>query len=174
MKPHDRRGAAASDAKTRNIQVRTLCFIRDGDRVLLQQKRRGINKGLFNAPGGKVEPDEDPYDGCLREVREETGLDLPHARLRAIVTVNAHDTGTQWLLFTFVADRPAGAAGPIADDEGELSWVPIAEITRLPVVSDIPLILPHLWSAEPGVLMARIDSTTDEADSRLDYRLRMS
>ncbi len=142
--------------------------------MLLQHKRRGINKGLFNAPGGKVEPDEDPYDGCLREVREETGLVLPHARLRAIVTVNARDTGTQWFLFTFVADRPPAAAGPIADDEGELRWVPIAEIARLPVVSDIPLILPHLWSAEPGVLMAKIDSANDEAESRVASRLLMS
>ena len=142
--------------------------------MLLQQKRRGINKGLFNAPGGKVEPNEDPYDGCLREVREETGLDLPRARLRAIVTVNARDTGTQWLLFTFVADRPAGDAGPIADDEGELRWVPIAEVASLPVVSDIPLILPHLWSAEPGVLMARLDCAADEADSRIASRLLMS
>lgn len=142
--------------------------------MLLQRKRRGINKGLFNAPGGKVEPGEDPYDGCLREVREETGLDLPHARLRAIVTVNARDTGTQWFLFTFVADRPAGEPGPIADDEGELRWVRITEITDLPVVSDIPLLLPHLWSGESGVLMARIDCANDEADSRIASRLLMS
>jgi 8-oxo-dGTP diphosphatase len=141
---------------------------------LLQRRRRPPNEGLYNVPGGKVERHEDPYEACLREVREETGLSLSHARLRAVLTVIARDTGTQWLLFTFVAERPAGDAGPITDDEGELRWVPIDEVAALPVVSDIPLILPHLWSAEPGVLMAKIDCATDDADSMLDCRLRMS
>lgn len=140
----------------------------------MQRRRRPPNEGLYNVPGGKVEPDEDPYEACLREVREETGLSLPHARLRAVLTVIARDTGTQWLLFTFLADRPAGEAAPIVDDEGELRWVPIADIASLPVVSDIPVMLPHLWSAEPGVLMAKIDCATDDADSMLDCRLVMS
>lgn len=156
------------------VDVRTLCFVRDGDRLLLQRRRRPPNEGLYNVPGGKVEHDEDPYEACLREVREETGLVLPRVRLRAVLTVIARDTGTQWLLFTFVADRPAGEAGPVTDDEGELRWVPIDEIAALPVVSDIPLILPYLWSAEPGVLMAKMETATDDADSIINYRLQMS
>lgn len=156
------------------VDVRTLCFVRDGDRILLQRRRRPPNEGLYNVPGGKVEHHEDPYEACLREVREETGLSLSHARLRAVLTVIARDTGTQWLLFTFVAERPAGDAGPVTDDEGDLRWVPIDEIAALPVVSDIPLILPHLWSPERGVLMAKIDCATDDADSVIGSRLRMS
>jgi ADP-ribose pyrophosphatase YjhB (NUDIX family) len=158
----------------RRIDVRTLCFVRDGDRVLLQRRRHPPNEGLYNAPGGKVEPGEDPYEACLREVREETGLVLPHARLRALLTVIARDTGTQWLLFTFVADRPPGQAQPVSEDEGELRWVRLADIPSLPVVSDIPVILPYLWSAEPGVLMAKIDCATDDADSMIGCRLQMA
>lgn len=169
-----RGGTDASGRAASRVDVRTLCFVRDGDRVLLQRRRRGPNEGLYNAPGGKVERDEDPYDACLREVLEETGLSLSHARLRAVLTVIARDTGTQWLLFTFVAERPPGEAGPIAHDEGELRWVPIDEIAGLPVVSDIPLLLPHLWSAEPGVLMAKIDCATDDADSVMGSRFLMS
>lgn len=175
-------GGAAEKQSVRRVDVRTLCFIRDGDRILFLRRRRPPNEGLYNVPGGKVEPDEDPYEACLREVREETGLVLPHARLRAVLTVIAHDTGTQWLLFTFVADRPANDAEPIApsgagqtvDDEGDLRWIALDEIGTLPVVSDIPLILPHLWSAEPGVLMAKIECATDDADSIVGHRLRMS
>jgi ADP-ribose pyrophosphatase YjhB (NUDIX family) len=148
--------------------------VRDGDSILMQRRRRPPNEGLYNVPGGKVEPDEDPYEACLREVREETGLVLPHARLRAVLTVIARDTGTQWLLFTFVAERPAGEAAPVVEDEGELRWVPLRDIASLPVVSDIPVILPHLWSAQPGVLMAKIECATDDADSMIDCRLVMS
>jgi ADP-ribose pyrophosphatase YjhB (NUDIX family) len=148
--------------------------VRDGDTILLQRRLRPPNQGLYNVPGGKVEPDEDPYEACLREVREETGLVLPHVRLRAVLTVIARDTGTQWLLFTFVADRPPGPAAQQSEDEGELRWVPLADVHSLPVVSDIPVILPYLWSAEPGVLMAKIECATDDADSMIGCRLLMS
>jgi 8-oxo-dGTP diphosphatase len=156
------------------VDVRTLCFVRDGDTILLQRRVRPPNQNLYNAPGGKVEPNEDPYEACLREVREETGLALSHARLRAVLTVIARDTGTQWLLFTFVADRPPAAPAPPSEDEGQLRWVPLADVPSLPVVSDIPVILPYLWSAEPGVLMAKIDCATDDADSMIGCRLQMS
>jgi 8-oxo-dGTP diphosphatase len=156
----------------RKIYLRTLCFIRDGDRMLLLRRRNPPNQGLYNAPGGKIESHEDPYDACLREVHEETGIRLPGARLRALLTVITQTTGAQWLLFVFTADRPPGAAGPIATDEGDLAWVTSAEISSLPVPADIPLILPHLFTPQPGVLMGKIHAENDEADSLLDYEFR--
>lgn len=104
--------------------LRTLCFIRYGDRVLLLQRRHPPNQGLYNAPGGKIERDEDPYEACLREVHEETGFHLRKIRLRALLTVINRTTGAQWLLFVFVGDRPAEDPDPIATDEGALRWVP--------------------------------------------------
>ncbi len=157
---------------SRRIYLRTLCFIRDGDQILLLRRHKPPNQGLYNAPGGKIEPDEDPYEACLREVREETGFRLPAARLRAMLTVITQTTGAQWLLFVFVADRPAEAAGQIATDEGTLRWVPLADVASLPVVSDIPLILPHLFGPEPGVLMGKLICETDDADSMIGHELR--
>jgi 8-oxo-dGTP diphosphatase len=140
--------------------------------VLLLRRRKPPNEGLYNAPGGKIESDEDPYDACLREVREETGFHLPQARLRAVMTVLTRATGAQWVLFVFTADRPAEPPDPVQTDEGDLRWVPIAEVPSLPVVSDIPLILPHLFGAGHGVLMAKIRCDNDDADSVLGYELR--
>lgn len=156
----------------RKIFLRTLCFIRDGDRVLMLRRRHPPNQGLYNAPGGKIEPHEDPYEACLREVSEETGIQLSRATLRALLTVITRTTGAQWLLFVFTADRPSGAAGPVITDEGDLVWVPLAEIPTLPVPADIPLILPYLFSPAPGVLMGKLHAETDEADSLVDYEFR--
>ncbi len=139
---------------------------------MLLRRRKPPNQGLYNAPGGKIEPDEDPYEACLREVREETGFRLPAARLRAVLTVITRTTGAQWLLFVFVADRPAEVAGHITTNEGTLRWVPLADVASLPVVSDIPLILPHLFGPEPGVLMGKLISDTDDADSIISHELR--
>ena len=149
-----------------------MCFIRDADRVLLLRRRKPPNPGLYNAPGGKIEPHEDPYGACLREVHEETGLRLRGAALGAVITAITRSTGAQWLLFVFVADRPPGPPDPVATDEGDLSCVAIDGIAALPVVSDLPLMLPHLFPRTPGVLMGKIVYENDEADSILDYEFR--
>ena len=148
--------------------------MRDGESVLLLRRRKPPNEGLYNAPGGKIEAHEDPYEACLRELHEETGLRPRDLRLRAILTVITRTTGAQWLLFVFVADRPPGAADPIATDEGELRWIPISEITGLPVPSDIPLIVPYLFGPPGGVLMGKIHSDNDDADSMLSHEFRIA
>ncbi len=165
--------SAREDASCR-IYLRTLCCIRDGERVLLLQRQNPPNQGLYNFPGGKIEPHEDPYEACLREVREETGLRIHRATLRAILTVITRATRAQWVLFAFVADRPPGSPDPVQTAEGELRWVPVAEVPSLPVVSDIPLMLPHLLSREAGVLMGKIHCDNDDADSMLDHEFRIS
>lgn len=158
----------------RQIYLRTLCCIRDGDTVLLLLRQKAPNRGLFNFPGGKIEPHEDPYDACVREVYEETGLRIRQPALRAVLTVITRATGAQWLLFAFVADRPPGVPDPIQTDEGHLRWVPVGEISALPVVSDIPLILAHLLTPTAGVLMGKIHCADDDADSILDHEFRIS
>jgi 8-oxo-dGTP diphosphatase len=140
--------------------------------VLFLRRRKPPNEGLFNAPGGKIESHEDPYEACLRELHEETGLRVRELRLRAILTVVTRTTGAQWLLFVFVADRPPGPADPIATDEGELRWIPIEEIVHVPVPSDIPLIIPHLFSPDGGILMGKILCDNDDADSMLSHEFR--
>jgi 8-oxo-dGTP pyrophosphatase MutT (NUDIX family) len=53
--------------------------VRDADgRILLQRHREGGDWGL---PGGAVEPEEDPADALVREVREETSLEVALGRV---------------------------------------------------------------------------------------------
>lgn len=49
---------------------------------LFGQRRPNRRKpNLWDLFGGHLEPDEDPVSGVLREIREETGLDLPDRRV---------------------------------------------------------------------------------------------
>lgn len=166
--------SSPSEDTSRRIYLRTLCCVRDGDAVLLLRRHKAPNQGLYNFPGGKIEPHEDPYEACLREVHEETGIRIVGPALRAVLTVITRTTQAQWLLFAFVAARPSGSADPVQTDEGDLRWVPVAEISTLPVVSDIPLMLPHLLTPNGGVLMGKIHCDNDDADSILDYEFRIS
>jgi len=48
-----------------------LTFIDEGERLLLIYKKRGLGSGLYNAPGGRIEPGESAQDAAVRETREE-------------------------------------------------------------------------------------------------------
>lgn len=60
----------------------SLCFILDGDRVLLIRKKRGVGAGKINGPGGKVEAGETMIDSAVRETREEIGVTPLELELR--------------------------------------------------------------------------------------------
>ena len=55
----------------------------------------------WNLPGGAVEVDESPKEGCAREVREELGLDVPIGRLVAVDYTSTDAHGEEKLVFTF-------------------------------------------------------------------------
>lgn len=44
--------------------------------VLMIKRAYDPNKGKWALPGGKLERAENPADGCLRELKEETGIEL--------------------------------------------------------------------------------------------------
>ena len=48
-----------------------LTFIEDEERLLLIHKKRGLGAGLFNAPGGRIDPGETPIQAAIRETEEE-------------------------------------------------------------------------------------------------------
>ena len=52
-------------------------------------------------PGGSLEKDESPAQGCAREVREELGLDKPMLHLLCLEYQSAYSAGTESLQFIF-------------------------------------------------------------------------
>ena len=67
-------------AKTENVELTVLCLIRDGDKILLQNRVKKDWKG-YTLPGGHVESGESFVDAVKREMKEETGLDIINPRL---------------------------------------------------------------------------------------------
>jgi len=119
----------------------TLCFIRRGSQLLLLERRREPNLGLWSGVGGKLEPGELPREGVIREVREETGLDLPDllgVRFAGVVTwrgAKRPSTGA-YAFVAFVADdfeysTPREKAEGVLDWK-EVTWVLDAHNERIP------------------------------------------
>jgi len=132
------------------VVPRTLCFIVHDQRVLLLRgaadKRIWPNR--YNGIGGHVEPGEDVYSAALREIREETGLEVSDLRLRGVVNVCTDPRGVGVLLFIFTARAPNSEVRPSA--EGTPEWVPPDRIGELDLVEDLPVLLPRVLAMGPG------------------------
>ena len=125
----------------------TLVFVLDTKaskpRVLLIDKKTGHGAGKINAPGGKLEPDESPLQCAQREVYEEVGLRVAHARLAA--ELKFVDTqAPQWFGYAFVADEFAGV--PKETREARPFWCDLDALPYARMWEDdrfwLPLILP--------------------------------
>jgi 8-oxo-dGTP diphosphatase len=97
----------------------------EGGRVLLTQRKRGSHlEGLWEFPGGKVEPGEDPKAALARELREELGID---AAVGDIVDVTFHAyEGKSVLLLFYEATRRTGSPEPRALDVAALEWAGVS------------------------------------------------
>jgi 8-oxo-dGTP diphosphatase len=163
--PKVEQGVEVSLKRNRYTAIpRTLCFItRVRDEVLLLRgapdKRIWANK--YNGIGGHVERGEDIYSSMAREVREETGLEVRNLALRGIVTVDAgSEVGI--LVFVFSAEYVSGSLTPSA--EGTLEWVRRSQLHALPLVEDLPALIPRILDAATGdrPFFARTTYGTDD------------
>jgi 8-oxo-dGTP diphosphatase len=145
---------------------RTLCFLRNGEDILLMKRsaHKRVFPGRCNGIGGHIERDETPLAGALREIEEEAGISsqkLRDIRLRAVYNIDAgQETGI--MMFVYTAEALTRQVGHT--DEGTLMWVPYAQAFALPLVEDIPHLLPRLFGpqAQPGVFYVHMHY--DDAD----------
>ncbi|HLF24092.1 MAG TPA: Nudix family hydrolase, partial [Burkholderiales bacterium] len=97
----------------------------DGDRICITRRHDGAHQGgKWEFPGGKLEPNEDPFAGLQRELREELGIDVQQAAPFACVH---HDYGDIAVtLDVWYVTRFDGA--PRGREAQPLRWVGIADL----------------------------------------------
>ncbi|MCD1258223.1 NUDIX hydrolase [Paenibacillus athensensis] len=114
---------------------------------LLMMKRsllRTLSPGLWGAVGGHMEPEElnDPRSACVREIFEETGLtegDIAGLELRyVLLRLNGAEIRQQFFYVGHTDCDPR-----IATCEGDLHWVPRAEVLNRPLPFIFRMLLEH-------------------------------
>ena len=117
------------------------CALIDADgRVLIAQRPPGKPMaGLWEFPGGKVDPDERPEDALIRELKEELGIVVNEACL-APLTFASHSYEDFHLLMPLYVCR--SWEGTVTPQEGQrLTWVRPNRLKEYPMPpADVPLI----------------------------------
>lgn len=127
-----------ADQGMKQVDVAGAVIVNGRGEVLCARRSPGMAQaGLWEFPGGKLEPGEDPRAALRREIREELGCeievgeqvaDATHAYPHAVVR-----------LITFYARLRSGTPTPV--EHAELAWLPPAELARLEwAPADLPTV----------------------------------
>jgi 8-oxo-dGTP diphosphatase len=134
----------ASDEKVKKnpttMVVVAAALIDGAGRVLVQQRAPGRSMaGLWEFPGGKVEPGETPEAALVRELAEELGIGVAEADLSPACFASAPNGDAHMLLLLYRCGTWTGE--PRALDASALGWATFAELGGLPMPpADLPLI----------------------------------
>ena len=116
---------------TENVELTVLCMIQDGNRILLQNRVKEDWKG-YTFPGGHVEAGESFVDAVVREMKEETGLDILDPRLVGIKQFPIENG--RYIVFLFKATKFRGDV--VSSEEGEMEWIELENLSKVNVVED--------------------------------------
>jgi 8-oxo-dGTP diphosphatase len=122
------------------LLVVAVALVDGSGRVLIQQRPPGKPMaGLWEFPGGKVEPGEVPEAALVRELAEELGIEVTTEALAPIAFASEGLGGRHLLLLLYVARQWEGTPEP--RHASALDWVRPAEMRVLAMPpADVPLV----------------------------------
>ncbi len=107
-----------------------LAYIKKDNSFLMlfrNKKKLDINKGKWIGIGGHIEEGETKEQALLREIKEETGLDVIHYEYRGELLFVNNDF--EEVMYLYLVDEVSGEI--TSCDEGELAWIKEEDIMKL-------------------------------------------
>lgn len=123
--------------RTEEVCLMNMCMIEDDNRNVLALDKVGKNYNGTTFPGGHIEKGEVFNYSVIREVKEETGLDIKNPVLRGIY--HWYKNGIHNILFVYRTNDFSGELK--SSDEGEVYWIAIEDLKKKVLATGTDLIL---------------------------------
>ncbi len=107
-------------------------------RVVLIRRKHPPSAGQWTLPGGRVEAGERLTDAVMREIREETGLNVRVHELVEVVEIVRDEAHYVVLDYRCTATGGALVAG---DDAAEAAWVAPSELEKYAVTAEVAAVV---------------------------------
>ena len=114
------------------VEFTNLCMVRDGDRVLVMDRKKEDWSGI-TFPGGHVEAGESFTEAVIREVKEETGLRITSPQMCGMK--NWVEDGIRYVVLFYKTEKFEGDL--ISSEEGEVWWEDLKELPNLDLSLDM-------------------------------------
>ncbi|MBQ4074235.1 MAG: 8-oxo-dGTP diphosphatase [Clostridia bacterium] len=132
-------------ARRETCILTNMCMICDGDKVLVQDRQNPDWPGI-TFPGGHVEEKESFVSSVIREVKEETGLDIDAVRLCGVKQWSHKRGEYRYIVFLYKTDC---FSGKLRDsEEGKVFWIPLDQMGNYPLVDGFDQMLPVFLQEE--------------------------
>jgi 8-oxo-dGTP diphosphatase len=124
----------------RSVHVVAAALIDADNRILVAQRPAGKSlAGLWEFPGGKIEPSETPEAALVRELDEELGIAVAEAALTPVTFVSHGYPDFHLLMLLYLCRDWHGT--PIGQQGQPLRWEAVAALDALPMPpADVPLV----------------------------------
>jgi len=102
-------------------------------KILLEKRKNEPGRGKWTIPGGLVELGESAEQTVIREVKEETNLEVEHPKLIDVVNNIISDRNNKTKYHFVIVDyfvKLKGGTLKAEDDAAELKWIPFREVEK--------------------------------------------
>jgi mutator protein MutT len=109
-------------------------------KILLEKRKSEPGRGKWSVPGGLVELGESTEQAVIREVKEETGLDVENPELIDVVNNIILDANGKIEYHFVIVDyfvKLRGGELKAADDAEELKWVALDDVEKYNITSTL-------------------------------------
>ena len=114
--------------KYEKIELTNMCMIYDNNGNVVVQEKLNKNWGGITFPGGHIEILESFVDSIIREVKEETGLDIKHPKICGIKLWEV-SKNKRYVVLLFKTNEYSGTLQ--SSDEGKVFWAKLDELKSM-------------------------------------------
>lgn len=126
-------------ARAEKATFTNMCMVTDGAGNVLVQDRRNPDWPGLTFPGGHVEIGESFVESVIREVKEETGLDIESPVLCGVKQFQDACEDSRYVVLLFKTDKFSGTLR--SSDEGEVFWIERSELEKQVLADDFETML---------------------------------